>query len=317
MQLVIPKTLGIFLQCHPQLALASGTRISEKGKIRNYENKKPLKGLVMHAKNSLTASHVAGNDSKEHSYKLVIAYDGTDYHGWQQQKEHCSIDSMIRKTFLRVFLQKTIRLVGSSRTDAGVHARGQVIRIRTSISLCPDKILFVLNRALPQDIKIMSCKKVNSIFHPQHNVVLKTYSYTFSLQKLSPMEARYSWHYPFALCFDRLEEALALFVGTYDFHYFCKEVTDKNTVRAIQSIVLTRSACGKKHTITIKGKSFLRFMIRRIVGASLAIASSKELTIIDLQKLLSGERECVKLLITAPAQGLCLESIEYQNGEKE
>ncbi len=249
---------------------------------------------------------------EEHSYKLVIAYDGTDYHGWQQQKEHCSIDSVIRKTFLRVFLLDNIRLVGSSRTDSGVHARGQVIRIRTFLPLCPDKILFVLNRALPQDIKVMSCVKVDTIFHPQHNVAIKTYSYTFSLQKLCPMEARHSWHYPFALCFDRLEEALSLFVGTHDFRYFCKEVTDKNTTRTIQSIVLTRSACGTKHTVIIKGKSFLRFMIRRIMGASLALASSKELTIDDLQKLLSGERECVKLLVTAPAQGLCLEGIEYE-----
>ena len=249
----------------------------------------------------------------EHSYKLVIAYDGTDYHGWQRQKEHRSIDSVLRETFLRVFLQESIRLVGASRTDAGVHARGQVIRIRTIISLCPDKILFVLNRALPHDIKIISCERVDSIFHPQHNVVLKAYSYTFSLQKLSPMDARYSWQFPFAVCFDRLEEALALFVGTYDFRYFCKEVTDKNTVRTVQSIVLTRSECGTKHTVTIKGKSFLRFMIRRIIGASFAIASSKDLSIVDLQKLLSGERECVKLLITAPAQGLCLESIEYDN----
>jgi tRNA pseudouridine38-40 synthase len=249
---------------------------------------------------------------EEHSYKLVIAYDGTDYHGWQQQKEHCSIDSVIRKTFLRVFLLDNIRLVGSSRTDSGVHARGQVIRIRTFLPLCPDKILFILNRALPQTIKVMSCVKVDSIFHPQHNVAIKTYSYTFSLQKLCPMEARHSWHYPFALCFDRFEEALSLFVGTHNFRYFCKEVTDKNTTRTIQSIVLTRSACGTKHRVTIKGKSFLRFMIRRIIGASLALASSKELTITDLQKLLSGERECVKLLITAPAQGLCLESIEYE-----
>jgi len=251
----------------------------------------------------------------EHSYKLVIAYDGTDYHGWQRQKEHSSIDHVIRETFLKVFFQENVRLVGASRTDAGVHARGQVIRLRTTLSLCPHKMLFVLNRALPQDIKIITCKKVDVVFHPQHNVVLKTYSYTFSLQKLSPMDARYSWQFPFSLCFDRLQEALSLFVGTYDFRYFCKEVPDKNTIRAIQSIVLTRSACGTKHTVTIKGKSFLRFMIRRIIGASLALASSKELTITDLQKLLSGERECVKLLITAPAQGLCLESIEYEERE--
>lgn len=249
----------------------------------------------------------------EHSYKLVIAYDGTAYYGWQRQKKHCSVDQTIRKTFLRVFLQDNMLSVGASRTDAGVHARGQVIRIRTSLALCPEKIMFVLNRALPQDIKVMACERVGSSFHPQHKVVLKTYSYTFSLQKLSPMEARYSWHFPFSICFDRLEKALTLFVGTHDFRFFCKEETGKNTVRTIQAITLVKSACGQKYTITIQGKSFLHFMIRRIVGASLAVASSKHSgTLDDLQQLISGERECVKLLVTAPAQGLCLESIEYE-----
>ena len=76
----------------------------------------------------------------QHSYKLVIAYDGTAYHGWQRQKEYCSIDSVVRQTFLRSFCQKELLLVGASRTDAGVHARGQVIRLRTYLPLCPLKL---------------------------------------------------------------------------------------------------------------------------------------------------------------------------------
>jgi tRNA pseudouridine38-40 synthase len=268
----------------------------------------------MHAQDSLTAPDVAGNDTKkEHSYKLIISYDGTDYYGWQRQKERRSIDAMIRKTFLRVFLQENVLSVGASRTDAGVHARGQVIRIRTSLALPSEKIVFVLNRSLPHDIKVVSCEKVESSFHPQRNVLLKTYSYSFSLQKLSPMEARYSWQFPFSICVERLEKALSLFVGTHDFRSFCKEVKEKNTVKTIQGITLTPSLCGEKYTITIKGKSFLRFMIRRMVGAALAVASSKETgTLEDLQKLISREKECVKLLVTAPPQGLCLESIEYE-----
>ncbi len=249
----------------------------------------------------------------KHSYKLVLAYDGTDYYGWQRQKEHRSVDAVVRKTFLRSFFQKDLLLVGASRTDAGVHARGQVVRIRTALPLPPEKILFVLNRALPQDIKVLSCESVDAVFHPQRNVVRKTYSYTFSLEKVSPMETRYSWQFPHELCFNRLQEALSIFIGTHDFRNFCREIEDKITIRTIEQIRVERSACGKKCTIFITGPSFLRHMIRRIVGGSLAVASSDTLSVSDLQKLLDGTSECVKLMVTAPAQGLCLESIEYES----
>ena len=248
----------------------------------------------------------------KHSYKLVLSYDGTDYYGWQRQKEYRSIDGVVRKTFLRSFFQKDLLLVGASRTDAGVHARGQVIRIRTVLPLPAEKIIFVLNRALPQDIKVLSCESVDATFHPQRDVVRKTYSYTFSLEKLSPMETRYSWQFPHELSFERLKEALSIFIGTHDFRNFCREIEEKITVRTIEQIRIERSVCGKKCTIFITGPSFLRHMIRRIVGGALAVASSDTLSVIDLQKLLNGTFKCIKLMVTAPAQGLCLESIEYK-----
>lgn len=247
----------------------------------------------------------------EYSYKLVIAYDGTDYYGWQRQKELRSIDAVVRKTFLRSFFQKDLLLVGASRTDAGVHARGQVIRIRTSLPLPSEKILFVLNRALPQDIKVMSCEAVDATFHPQHNVVRKTYSYTFSLEKVSPMETRHCWFFRQEVSIQKLQEALSVFIGTHDFSNFCREEGERPTMRTIEQIKVVPSGCGKKYTIFVTGPSFLRHMIRRIVGGALAVASSDTFSAHDLQKLLDGKAECVKLLVTAPAQGLCLESIEY------
>jgi tRNA pseudouridine38-40 synthase len=248
----------------------------------------------------------------KHSYKLIIAYDGTDYHGWQRQPNHTSIDHVVRQTFLRSFCQKDLLLVGASRTDAGVHARGQVVRLRTALDLDPSKLAYVLSRALPDDISIISCQKVDALFHPQHTVVRKIYSYTFSLEKQLPMFSRYCYYFPHPLCLDRLQEALQVFVGTYDFSYFCKEQKGKNTIRTIESIALTLSECKKRYTITIVGPSFLRYMIRRIVGACLAYASQKDLSLAVLRGKLTGSDYCVKLLITAPAKGLCLEAIEYK-----
>lgn len=248
----------------------------------------------------------------QHSYKLVIAYDGTAYHGWQRQKEYCSIDSVVRQTFLRSFCQKELLLVGASRTDAGVHARGQVIRLRTYLPLCPLKLSYVLDRALPPDIKIISCEKVNQIFHPQHNVATKTYSYSLTLKKLLPTESRYSWLFPYCLNPELLEQALQVFVGTHDFQHFCKESkTGKSTIKTIESVSVVTSPCKNRYTLLITGPSFLRYMIRRMVGAACVVASSSEVSVNDLKNKLAGKTSSVKLLITAPAHGLCLESITY------
>lgn len=208
--------------------------------------------------------------------------------------------------------------MGASRTDAGVHTRGQVVRIRTGLELSPEKLVYVLNRFLPPDITIVGCSKVGADFHPQHGVVRKTYSYTFSLSKNSPMVARYCYAFPHPhkLDLEILSQALQVFVGTHDFRSFCKEETTRTTIRTIERITLEQSSpCKQMYTITVVGPSFLRYMIRRIVGASLVVASCPEVSIDDLRKQLAGLSQCVKLLITAPAKGLCLESIEYQNGE--
>lgn len=251
----------------------------------------------------------------EHSYKLIVAYDGTDYHGWQRQKGVRSVDHVIRETFLRSFYQKDLLLVGASRTDAGVHTRGQVVRLRTQLDLIPSKLQYILNRSLPPDIVVMDCEKVPSRFHPQHGVLQKTYTYTFSLKKLSPMVGRYCYVFPHPLDVALFREALETFVGTHDFRSFVKEESDKNTIRTVDTAALEPSACGQFFIITIKGRTFLRYMIRRMVGAAFVVASRRTLTIDDLRNQLSGSAHCTKLLITAPAKGLCLESIEYLKGE--
>ncbi len=248
----------------------------------------------------------------KHAYRLIIAYDGTDYYGWQFQNDRPSVEGVIRKTFLRSFKQKDVLFVGASRTDAGVHARGQTARLKTDLLLEPHKLMTILNRALPRDIQIVSCIHAPDRFHPHHDVLMKTYTYSFSLQKPSPQESRFLYYFPWDIDIKTMQEALRVFEGTHDFSYFCKEaVAEKSKIKTITSIMLEEK--NTHFIITIKGTSFLRYMIRRIVGAAFAVASHQNVSLQELKETLSQKNKRAKLLITAPAHGLCLSTIDYKN----
>lgn len=246
-------------------------------------------------------------------YKLIIAYDGTDYYGWQWQNTYITIEQVMRKVFCGVFKQKKIELVAASRTDRGVHAHGQVIRLGTLLELKPELLLYVLSRALPTSISIISCDKISSKknFHPQHNIIKKTYIYRFYTIKPLPEYARYAYVItrPFSLA--RFKEALACFVGEHDFVAFSKEEKDKNTIRTIQSITVESCLQTQMHSVVVQGSSFLRHMIRRIVGAAFEYAIHNTCQLEDiLYALKTGNMK--KNLPVAPAKGLCLKAIDYK-----
>jgi tRNA pseudouridine38-40 synthase len=245
------------------------------------------------------------------SYKLTVAYDGTDYHGWQWQPQQRSIDRVLRETFLATFRQDELYLVGASRTDAGVHAEGQVVRVMTKLNLTPEKLLYVWNKALPDDIVITDVIEIDESFHPQRQVVTKTYEYTFFTKRPEPLVQRFGLYIPHEVDMQKLARCLSVFVGTHDFRTFCKEEPEKDTIRTIESISL--GPCQKMGGIKIKvvGKSFLRYMIRRIVGAALTAATRKDITQNDLKRSLL-EKKLSKVLPTAGAKGLSLKKIEYK-----
>lgn len=247
------------------------------------------------------------------SYKLVIAYDGTNYHGWQWQENAISIDNVLRDTFLRVFKQEKMHLVGASRTDAGVHAQGQAVRLGTLLTIDPQKLMYVFNNSLPDDIVITECTRVDqeSRFHPQHNIKTKVYKYRFFLKRPEPMVQRYGYFVEYPIDTQKLVQALTIFVGTHDFRAFSKELQEKNTLRTIESITVMPSDKFGGYTITVTGKSFLRHMIRRIVGAAFEIARRPNRSCQELKQLLFVPQN-IQNLPTAPAKGLCLESITYQ-----
>lgn len=247
------------------------------------------------------------------SYKLIIAYDGTNYHGWQWQDNAISVDNVLRETFLKAFKQTEMHIVGASRTDAGVHAKGQVVRLGTHLSIDPQKLMYVFNNALPDDILITHCERVDeaSRFHPQHDIETKMYTYRFFLHRPEPMVQRYGYFVEYPIDTHKLIQALTIFLGTHDFRAFSKELKEKNTQRTIESV--TVGPCEKfgGYIITFTGKSFLRHMIRRMVGAAFEIARRPNRSCQELKQLLFAPR-VVQNLPTAPAKGLCLESITYK-----
>jgi len=247
-------------------------------------------------------------------YKIVVAYDGTDFHGWQVQPNETTIVGTLQNSFLQSF-GKTVSILGASRTDAGVHAIGQVALCKTEFGLEPEQLKYAWNNALPKSIVIRSLERAGDDFYPFAYVVSKTYYYHIFLQRPLPFVARYGWFWKFIdrVDWQKFETAMQLFVGTHDFRSLCKNEEGESTIRAIDSIgVKTIKRFGTVR-VEIKGKGFLRYQIRRIIGAALDVASKPELSVKLIKQKLkntSDQQEFTR----ADACGLCLRKIVY--GEK-
>ncbi len=170
-------------------------------------------------------------------YKLIIAYDGTDFYGWQEQAHHKTVAQELKNSFLKTF-GAPIAILGASRTDAGVHALGQVALIRTKRDLNAEKMRTAWNNVLPKEIIIRSIEKVTGSFHPWYNVSQKSYYYHLFMQKPLPFIARYGWYYPYAIDFEKLKRAISFFVGTHDFRSFTAgDDAHINTIRTVDTII--------------------------------------------------------------------------------
>jgi tRNA pseudouridine38-40 synthase len=245
-------------------------------------------------------------------YKLTITYDGTDYFGWQWQPEKESIQSILLDTFKGLFKQDHLYLVGASRTDAGVHARGQVVRIKTELAdICPEKMIRIWNNALPPAIVINDICEVDEQFHPQHGIEKKIYEYTFYKKRPDPFIQRFGWFFEYKIDGKKLIDALSLFIGKHNFKAFCKEDSEKDTVKTVDKISVVECTKTGGYKIIVEGSSFLRHMIRRMVGSALHVASKPHLSIQVIKDMLLYQKT-TKVLPTAPAKGLCLVSIEYK-----
>lgn len=243
-------------------------------------------------------------------YKIIVAYDGTDYCGWQKQKCVPSIAQRLEDSFALVF-DKKISITGVSRTDAGVHAMGQVASFYVDFAIDSIKMFQAWNNLLPSDIVIRKLDEIGDDFNIHKNVVAKTYYYHFFTTRPLPFVQRYGWYYRYPIDPYKLQKALHIFVGTHDFRSFCTGDEYENTVRKIQTISLEYLKRYNIYRIVITGPRFLRYMIRRIVGASIEVASRELLSVSYLKEVLE-EKNPEQTLPNAPAKGLLLYRVKYK-----
>lgn len=241
--------------------------------------------------------------------KLTVAYDGTDYSGWQIQPNGITIEEVLNKA-LTELLKKETKVIGASRTDAGVHARGNVAVFDTEATIPPERVAYALNPLLPDDIVIVKSEEVPKDWHPRYCNSVKTYEYTIVNRKMpDPLRRRDSWFVSFPLDFEKMEKAATYLVGEHDFKAFCCIHTDvKDTVRTIYRLELKRS--DELVKMRIQGNGFLYNMVRIIAGTLVEVGRGAYPPEMVRKMLELKVRENAGE--TAPPQGLVLVGIEYE-----
>ena len=241
--------------------------------------------------------------------KLTIAYDGTNYCGWQIQPNGITIEEVINKA-LEKLTGEPILVIGASRTDSGVHAMGNVAVFDTETTIPAEKIAVALNQKLPEDIVIVKSEEVPLDFHPRYCDCSKTYEYhIINTQIPVPTKRLTSWFVSYQLDIDKMRQAAEYLVGEHDFISFCNVRTDvENTVRTITVLdILTE---GNEITIRITGDGFLYNMVRIIVGTLIRVGRGFYEPEKVKEILEAKDRKAAG--VTAPANGLMLMNIDYK-----
>ena len=249
-------------------------------------------------------------------FKLTIAYDGTDFHGWQIQAEKPTIQGEIVNV-LRRLTQDHVYLHGAGRTDAGVHALGQVGSFRTQSALSAEEFQRALNALLPPAIRILGSEEVGPDFDARWSARGKIYRYRIYRGKVvPPMIWRYVLHYPFPLDEEAMRDAATRFMGTHDFASFAastgseEDDKERSTEREIFSTELARTADDEELVFTVRGRSFLRYMVRKMVGTLLDVGRGR-LKPEDIDRLFEL-RDRSKSGPTVPPQGLVMVEVQHE-----
>jgi len=249
-------------------------------------------------------------------FKLTIAYDGTDFHGWQLQANKPTIQGEIVNVLQRLTQEKVI-LHGAGRTDAGVHALGQVGSFRTQSALSAEEFQRALNALLPPTIRIAGAEEVGPDFDARWSARGKIYRYRLYRGKVvPPMIWRYVLHYPFPLDEETMRDAAARFVGMHDFASFAastgseEDDKERSTEREMYSAELVRTPDKEELVFTVNGRSFLRYMVRKMVGTLLDVGRGR-LTPADIERLYEL-RDRSKSGPTVPPQGLVMVAVRHE-----
>ncbi len=244
--------------------------------------------------------------------KLTISYDGTGYHGWQKQKGLKTVQGTLEGALKKIF-KENIKLTGAGRTDAGVHAIAQVANFKVrNIKIPINKIPYVLNNLLPEEIRIIDCASVNDNFHARRSAKSKTYLYVISNAPVqSPFSARYSWHIPYKINLKRMRRAAKMLEGKHDFKSFMSAGSAvKSTIKNMEEIKIQKK--DSQIMIFFRADGFLKQMVRNITGTLVEIGTGKREPE-EIRNILDG-KDRKKAGQCAPAKGLFLLEVKYAGG---
>ena len=255
-------------------------------------------------------------------HRLIVSYKGTHYYGWQdigEGKQKPTIQANIHQVLQKICKSKDCTIATASRTDAGVHAQGQVIKVTIPLDITSEKLLLGMNSLLPDDIRILHCEPCPSTFNPSKDNKSKEYHYYFSTDPIhNPILNDTVAHIPSdsinPLDIALMQEACKLFVGVHDFYSFAKrDTTMKSTFRTIVSCKIVQiqppSFGNDIYCLKIVGEGFLRYMVRYIAGALFALGRN-EISIDDIGDALEKHKE-EKLSARAKSRGLHLIEVCY------
>jgi tRNA pseudouridine38-40 synthase len=248
------------------------------------------------------------------NYRLTIQYDGTDFHGWQVQNGRRTVQGELERA-LRLLNGNDVNLHGAGRTDAGVHAEGQVASVNLRRELSPDNLLAAINGNVGRDVRVIEVETVPDDFHARFAAKGKTYRYSiFNERFMSPFLPRYALHDSRRLDLNAMVEAAALLIGEHEWTAFSSAQIDvKSRVRTVTALDVNERICertrGRLLEITASADGFLRYMVRSIVGGLMAVGRGEMSSAALSRALVTGERP--NAIVTAEACGLTLVRVHY------
>ncbi|MGQ9669957.1 MAG: tRNA pseudouridine(38-40) synthase TruA [Desulfosoma sp.] len=248
------------------------------------------------------------------NFKLVLEYDGSHYHGWQRQKGVLTLQEVVESK-LGIMLGRPVTVRASGRTDAGVHALGQVINFYAKTRLSPQDFQRGLNGLLPPDIVVRHAEEVPDSFHASYSAVSKTYEYRILNRPLpSALERLRAWHVPKPLDLETIQQCLPVLLGTHDFRAFMAAGSSvAHTVRTMIAAQAWRPDADHLY-FRFQASGFLRHMVRNLVGT--LVQAGRGLMGPDELAAILESRDRSRAGITAPAHGLYLVCVDYGRGEK-
>ena len=242
--------------------------------------------------------------------RLDLAYDGTDFHGWARQKDPLirTVEGEVVAVLAQV-LGKEPRLSVAGRTDAGVHARGQVVSFAADAATSPDRVTKLLNGRLAPEVVVVQSRRTSERFDARFSALTREYSYAIHTAAIpDPFSARYVWHHPRELSLGPMRAAASRLLGTHDFRSFCRHPGgDRSTVRTVKRFTVART--GDHFVIRIRANAFLHQMVRSLVGTLVAVGEDK-LSPASMKDILRA-RDRGSAGPLAPPHGLTLDRVAY------